>query len=218
MPQCYNPMPAYPGFLIRVGARGDYVRQIQTCLNGVNNAGLSTDGIFGPLTEAAVRNHQRANNLNPDGIVGPLTWENLMRRCSGAGVAPIAPVRRADPVAQAAAVPAQAEVAPQDAALAEVVAEANADEDISSLGIEYSPNFAAKDLTQTEYIEETLGKVEPANGNDEVSVIPEDCGCKAEKTLPILAHHSHAIESALSPFSESEILIYLLMCKSRDKV
>jgi peptidoglycan hydrolase-like protein with peptidoglycan-binding domain len=57
MPECYGrPIPPYPGFLIRIGARGDYVRQIQTCLNNVNNAGLATDGIFGPLTNAAVVN------------------------------------------------------------------------------------------------------------------------------------------------------------------
>jgi peptidoglycan hydrolase-like protein with peptidoglycan-binding domain len=51
MPACYEtPVAPYPGFLIRVGARGDEVRQIQTCLNNLNNAGLATDGIFGPLT------------------------------------------------------------------------------------------------------------------------------------------------------------------------
>jgi peptidoglycan hydrolase-like protein with peptidoglycan-binding domain len=74
MPECHGrPIPPYPGFLIRIGARGDYVRQIQTCLNSTNNAGLNPDGIFGPLTQAAVINYQRANGLNPDGIVGPLT-------------------------------------------------------------------------------------------------------------------------------------------------
>jgi len=74
MPECHaRPIPPYPGFLIRVGARGDYVRQIQTCLNGTINAGLNPDGIFGPLTQAAVMNFQRTNGLNPDGIVGPLT-------------------------------------------------------------------------------------------------------------------------------------------------
>jgi peptidoglycan hydrolase-like protein with peptidoglycan-binding domain len=54
---------------------------VQTCLNSVNNAGLATDGIFGPLTQAAVINYQRVNGLVPDGIVGPITWEHLMRRC-----------------------------------------------------------------------------------------------------------------------------------------
>jgi peptidoglycan hydrolase-like protein with peptidoglycan-binding domain len=88
MPTCYAPIPPYPGFLIRVGARGDYVRQIQSCLNSVNNAGLATDGICGPLTQAAVINYQRANGLSADGIVGPITWEHLMRRCGG-GIIPV---------------------------------------------------------------------------------------------------------------------------------
>jgi peptidoglycan hydrolase-like protein with peptidoglycan-binding domain len=64
MPQCYGrPMPLYPGYLMRVGVRGENVRQVQSCLNQVINAGLATDGIFGPLTEAAVINYQRANGL-----------------------------------------------------------------------------------------------------------------------------------------------------------
>ena len=85
MPACYGSqiMVEYPGFLIREGARGDYVRQIQTCLNRVTNAGLNEDGIFGPLTRAAVANYQRANGLNPDGIVGPITWNHLQNRCRG---------------------------------------------------------------------------------------------------------------------------------------
>jgi len=73
--------PPYPGFLIQRGARGNYVSQIQSCLNQVNNAGLSTDGVFGALTEAAVINYQRANGLATNGIVGPITWDHLMERC-----------------------------------------------------------------------------------------------------------------------------------------
>jgi len=60
-------IPPYPGQLIRVGDRGDNVVRIQRCLNSVINAGLNTDGIFGPLTQAAVMNFQRSRGLNPDG-------------------------------------------------------------------------------------------------------------------------------------------------------
>lgn len=38
---------------------------------------ISADGDFGPKTESAVKDLQRANRLNPDGIVGPKTWAVL---------------------------------------------------------------------------------------------------------------------------------------------
>jgi len=93
MPTCYGgggSMGSYPGFLIRQGARSDYVRQIQTCLNNATNAGLATDGVFGPLTHAAVVNFQRSRGLNPDGIVGPLTWAALAAACGGSQPQPTA--------------------------------------------------------------------------------------------------------------------------------
>ena len=42
-----------------------------------------TDGIFGPLTEAAVIAFQREHGLVPDGIVGPITWNALFARPPG---------------------------------------------------------------------------------------------------------------------------------------
>ncbi|QLC24688.1 N-acetylmuramoyl-L-alanine amidase [Parasphingopyxis algicola] len=56
---------------VRRGSRGAPVEALQTIL------GLEPDGIFGPLTEAAVREFQREHDLVPDGIVGPLTWAAL---------------------------------------------------------------------------------------------------------------------------------------------
>ncbi|SHN25362.1 N-acetylmuramoyl-L-alanine amidase [Chitinophaga sp. CF418] len=53
----------------RRGDKGELVKTIQGKL------GLTKDGIFGPKTEAAVRQFQRNHQLVPDGIVGPKTWK-----------------------------------------------------------------------------------------------------------------------------------------------
>ncbi|MCL1845278.1 MAG: peptidoglycan-binding protein [Defluviitaleaceae bacterium] len=173
MPACYsNAMPEYPGFLIRQGARGDIVQQIQRCLNSLNNAGLAVDGIFGPLTHAAVVNYQRANGLAPDGIVGPLTWENLMRRCTCWQIIP----------ARSVVAGAMGEVAPNESAVSgarvspdvtTLVADAAAG--ASAPDIEFSPNFAAVDNSSTEFIEECIGIIAPAGGvvNAEANNEPE---------------------------------------------
>lgn len=39
--------------------------------------GLKEDGIFGPLTEKAVKAYQKKHGLNQDGIVGPKTWDEM---------------------------------------------------------------------------------------------------------------------------------------------
>ncbi|MEA3001650.1 MAG: hypothetical protein QOH81_438 [Sphingomonadales bacterium] len=53
---------------LRRGASGDLVKEVQAKL------GLDADGAFGPFTEAAVRQFQRAHDLVPDGIFGPKSW------------------------------------------------------------------------------------------------------------------------------------------------
>jgi len=58
---------------VRQGDRGDAVRELQTLLDG-----LTADGIFGPLTDQAVRLFQRENGLVEDGIVGRNTWGALL--------------------------------------------------------------------------------------------------------------------------------------------
>jgi len=70
---------------LRRGARGDLVRQIQTDLK------VTVDGIFGPVTEAALRQFQRDHGLVPDGIAGPRTWASLETLAGPA--LPAAPVR-----------------------------------------------------------------------------------------------------------------------------
>ena len=79
-------LPPFPGILLRVGSRGESVRQVQRCLNNVaarqpSIQRLVEDGIFGPLTLGAVTTFQRIFGLVPDGIVGPLTWGALIREC-----------------------------------------------------------------------------------------------------------------------------------------
>ena len=49
---------------------------------------LSQDGIFGPLTENAVKDFQESYSLVPDGIVGPLTWGALLGGCGAAAPPP----------------------------------------------------------------------------------------------------------------------------------
>lgn len=60
-----------PPPMLRRGARGDDVRDLQRLLN------LGVDGVFGPNTEAAVRLVQAGHKLVIDGIVGPQTWAAL---------------------------------------------------------------------------------------------------------------------------------------------
>lgn len=64
--------------LYKRGSRGEAVKQIQKALAG---AGLKviTDGIYGTITEEAVREFQLQNGLNHvDGIVGPATLAKLI--------------------------------------------------------------------------------------------------------------------------------------------
>ena len=57
--------------ILKLGSRGNEVRALQEKLN------LKADGIFGPLTEEAVKDFQRSNGLEVDGIVGADTLSKL---------------------------------------------------------------------------------------------------------------------------------------------
>jgi peptidoglycan hydrolase-like protein with peptidoglycan-binding domain len=65
--------------LLRQGSTGAEVRALQDVLNfHVRRvAPLKVDGVFGPKTDARVREFQRANGLKADGLVGPKTNAQL---------------------------------------------------------------------------------------------------------------------------------------------
>ncbi len=64
--------------LLRRPNRSPQVKLLQRLINlRARSSILAEDSIFGPKTEAAVKNFQRTKRLRPDGIVGPLTWRAL---------------------------------------------------------------------------------------------------------------------------------------------
>ncbi|HEY2960076.1 MAG TPA: peptidoglycan-binding protein [Actinomycetota bacterium] len=73
---------------VRQGSTGDAVRAVQEefqyrNLSGDPSQGPQVDGIFGPRTDAAVRDFQWAvkqdvPSVTVDGIVGPVTWQALI--------------------------------------------------------------------------------------------------------------------------------------------
>ena len=63
--------------LLRRGSRGENVRILQERLNALGHGAGTADGIFGPMTDRAVRSFQRSKGLLVDGIVGPMTWPKL---------------------------------------------------------------------------------------------------------------------------------------------
>lgn len=78
-----NIEPSLPAGPIKLGYYGNNVRFIQVRLNRISANYPSipkiqpVDGIFGPETEAAVKEFQRIFNLTQDGIVGPATWYKI---------------------------------------------------------------------------------------------------------------------------------------------
>jgi len=69
-----TPKPTPP--TIGPGAKGQDVNKAQQLLVKKGYK-LRIDGVFGQMTEAAVRQFQNQHKLNVDGIVGPQTWKAL---------------------------------------------------------------------------------------------------------------------------------------------
>jgi len=61
---------------LRIGNKGDTVKQLQELLNN-KGFNLIVDGNFGARTEATVREWQRNLSLTVDGVVGARTWKSL---------------------------------------------------------------------------------------------------------------------------------------------
>ncbi|WP_029006975.1 peptidoglycan-binding domain-containing protein [Azospirillum halopraeferens] len=79
--------------LLRRGAKGNEVREVQAFLNAEGYQAGAEDGVFGAGTEAAVERFQTAKGLTADGIVGPGTRAAM-------GLAPAATATTTSPVAQ----------------------------------------------------------------------------------------------------------------------
>ncbi|WP_228014733.1 peptidoglycan-binding domain-containing protein [Fortiea sp. LEGE XX443] len=63
---------------LRFGSSGLAVRILQRLLTA-NGYAIRVDGVYGALTESAVKAFQNRRNLGVDGIVGPRTWLHLTR-------------------------------------------------------------------------------------------------------------------------------------------
>src|SRR5918997_1040500 len=73
------------GLPLMYGSQGELVTHVQQAL------GISTDGIFGPQTDTAVRQYQARNGLQVDGIVGPATWGSLFESGPAVGASNVSP-------------------------------------------------------------------------------------------------------------------------------
>ena len=65
------------GPLLADGSRGAAVSALQSRLKQLGCDPGEVDGIFGPLTEAAVVAFQQSRNIAVEGVVGPETWGQL---------------------------------------------------------------------------------------------------------------------------------------------
>jgi putative chitinase len=72
--------------LLKNGSKGEEVKLLQEKL------GLGVDGVFGPGTEAKVKEWQAANGLAADGIVGPGTWGKMFGATAPVAAPAAAPV------------------------------------------------------------------------------------------------------------------------------
>jgi murein DD-endopeptidase MepM/ murein hydrolase activator NlpD len=102
--------------MLRLGSSGNAVAEVQRELE------VAVDGIFGPVTDAAVRDFQTRSGLLVDGIVGPATWTALFglgaaAAAAGAANGDVAVIVREHPAATAASEVGANRAAPGSVAL-----------------------------------------------------------------------------------------------------
>jgi murein DD-endopeptidase MepM/ murein hydrolase activator NlpD len=92
--------PAFGSRTMEQGDRGWDVAAMQYILARRGYPPGAIDAVFGPMTDGALRNFQRAYGLSADGLAGPQTISALRRGSASRGTTPVAngPVRILRPV------------------------------------------------------------------------------------------------------------------------
>ncbi len=75
--------------VLRIGARGEDVKELQRQLIAAGFDPGPVDGWFGPKTQAAVRAFQASRGITVDGWVGPQTWGKLDPVSTGSAPPPV---------------------------------------------------------------------------------------------------------------------------------
>jgi peptidoglycan hydrolase-like protein with peptidoglycan-binding domain len=93
--------PAFGSRTMKRGDRGWDVAAMQYILARRGYPPGAIDAVFGPMTDTALRNFQRALGLSADGLAGPATIAGLRHGSASRGTTPVAngPVRLLRPVA-----------------------------------------------------------------------------------------------------------------------
>jgi peptidoglycan hydrolase-like protein with peptidoglycan-binding domain len=93
--------PAFGSRTMKRGDRGWDVAAMQYILARRGYPPGAIDAVFGPMTDTALKNFQRAFGLSVDGLAGPSTISALRRGSASRGTTPVAtgPVRLLRPVA-----------------------------------------------------------------------------------------------------------------------